>query len=64
NGFVTYRFKDYHKGGACGVKKLPVLTFIDRLVQHLPESTFGRFATMVCWRRRRGPVLWQRPVSF
>lgn len=38
NGYVTYRFKDYHKGGSNGVKTLPVLTFIDRLTQHLPEQ--------------------------
>lgn len=54
NGFVTYRFKDYHKGGACGVKKLPVLTFIDRLVQHLPERHFHqvRYYGMLAPTRR------------
>ena len=40
DGYVTFRFKDYHKGGALSFKKLPVLTFIDRLVQHLPETNF------------------------
>lgn len=40
DGYVTFRFKDYHQGGASAVKKLPVLTFIDRLVQHLPEERF------------------------
>jgi len=40
DGYVTYRFRDYHQGGACAVRKLPVLTFIDRLVQHLPEEHF------------------------
>jgi len=39
-GYVTSRFKDYHKGGAQGVKTLPVLVFIHRLVQHLPENHF------------------------
>jgi hypothetical protein len=41
-GYVTFRFKDYHRGGAFGVKKFPVLTFIDRLVQHLPERYFNQ----------------------
>jgi hypothetical protein len=51
NGYVTFRFKDYHRGGAHGYKTLPVLTFIDRLVQHLPERNFrqvryyGMFST-------------------
>lgn len=40
HGFVTFRFKDYHKGGARSFKKLPALVFIDRLVQHLPEKRF------------------------
>lgn len=40
HGHVTYRFKDYHRGGARRFKKLPVLVFIDRLVQHLPEKNF------------------------
>lgn len=40
DGYVTFRFKDYHQGGAHGVKKLPVLVFIDRLLQHLPEIQF------------------------
>ena len=40
DGYVTFRFKDYHQGGAHGYKALPVLTFIDRLVQHLPERNF------------------------
>ena len=39
-GHVTFRFKDYHRRGAQGFKKLPVLIFIDRLVQHLPERNF------------------------
>jgi hypothetical protein len=39
-GYVTFHFKDYHKGGARSFKKLPVLVFIDRLVQHLPEKKF------------------------
>jgi hypothetical protein len=39
-GYVTFRFKDYHQGGARCFKKLPVLVFIDRLVQHLPEQKF------------------------
>jgi len=40
DGYVTYRFKDYHKGGAQSFKKLPVLVFMDRLLQHLPEINF------------------------
>jgi len=40
HGFVSFQFKDYHKGGARSFKKLPVLVFIDRLVQHLPEKRF------------------------
>ena len=39
-GYVTFRFKDYHKGGTQGFKKLPVLVFLDRLLQHLPEKHF------------------------
>jgi hypothetical protein len=39
-GYVTYRFKDYHKGGVQSFKKLPVLVFMDRLLQHLPELHF------------------------
>jgi hypothetical protein len=39
-GHVTFRFKDYHRAGAQSFKKLPVLIFIDRLVQHLPERNF------------------------
>jgi hypothetical protein len=39
-GYVTFKFKDYHKGGAQSFKNLPVLVFIDRLVQHLPEHNF------------------------
>jgi hypothetical protein len=37
---VTYRFKDYHKGGVQSFKKLPVLVFMDQLLQHLPELHF------------------------
>ncbi len=40
DGYVTFRFKDYHKGGAQSFKKLPVLVFMDRLLQHLPEKNF------------------------
>jgi hypothetical protein len=40
NGYVTFQFKDYHRGGERAFAKLPVLTFIDRLVQHLPERNF------------------------
>jgi hypothetical protein len=39
-GYVTFRFKDYHRAGAPSFKKLPVLTFIDRLVQHIPDLHF------------------------
>jgi hypothetical protein len=39
-GYVTYRFKDYHKGGVQSFKKLPVRVFMDRLLQHLPETHF------------------------
>ena len=39
-GYVTFRFKDHHKGGAQSFKKLPVLVFMDRLLQHLPEANF------------------------
>ncbi len=39
-GHVTFRFKDYHQDRKIRVRKLPVLTFIDRLVQHLPEVGF------------------------
>jgi hypothetical protein len=39
-GYVTFVFKDYHQGGSPAVKSLPVMVFIDRLVQHLPERNF------------------------
>ena len=37
-GHVTFRYKDYYEGGKAAFKKLPVLEFIDRLVQHIPEK--------------------------
>ena len=37
---MTFHFKDYHKGGARSFKKLPVLVFVDRLIQYLPEKKF------------------------
>jgi hypothetical protein len=40
NGYVTFRFKDYHRAGAPAVKSLPVLVFMDRLFQHFPERNF------------------------
>jgi len=40
DGHVTFHFKDYRRGGSHSFKKLPVLVFIDRLVQHLPEKNF------------------------
>ena len=58
NRYVTFRFKDYHRGGAVGVKTLPVLVFMDRVFQHLPDANFrnvrqyGLFST-----RRRGTSL-------
>lgn len=58
NGVVTFRYKDYHRGGAVGVRSFPVLVFLDRLFQHLPEPQFrqvryyGIFAT-----RRKGTSL-------
>jgi len=56
-GYVTFHFKDYHADGARSYKKLPVLVFIDRLVQHLPNRNFrqvrhyGLFSTVT--RRRQ-----------
>jgi hypothetical protein len=52
-GRVGFLFKDYHKGGTRQFKSLPVLRFVDRLVQHIPERQFrqvryyGIFATAV-----------------
>jgi hypothetical protein len=52
-GSVTFRFKDYHKGGCRQVKVLPVLVFIDRMAQHIPPRYFhqvrsyGLFAAAV-----------------
>jgi hypothetical protein len=37
-GYVTFRFKDYHKARTQGFNKLPVPVFLDRLLQHLPEK--------------------------
>lgn len=51
--FVTFRYKDYYKDGKRSYMKLPVLDFIDRLVQHIPEMNarhfryYGIFATRV-----------------
>jgi len=39
-GYVSFLFKDYYKGGRYQCKKLPVLVFIDRVVQHLPPRYF------------------------
>jgi Putative transposase/Transposase zinc-binding domain len=53
HGYVSFLFKDYYKGGAYQCRKLPVLTFIHRLVQHLPQRYvhqvryYGLFATAV-----------------
>ena len=61
-GHVTFRFKDYHQDRKIRVRKLPVLTFIDRLVQHLPEVGFrqvrhyGLFSNLKRTKLlRRGP---------
>lgn len=40
HGYVTFQFKDYHRGGERTFSKQPVLAFMDRLVQHLPERNF------------------------
>lgn len=58
NGCVTFRYKDYHQGGAVGVKSFPVLVFLDKVFQHFPDAQFrqvrhyGLFST-----RRRGTAL-------
>lgn len=39
-GWVTFRYKDYYRGGATGVKSLPVLTFLDMVLQHFPDERF------------------------
>lgn len=58
NGVVTFRYKDYHRGGAAGVKSYPALVFLDKVFQHFPDERFrqvrhyGIFST-----RRRGTVL-------
>ena len=58
NGVVTFRFKDYHQGGAVGVKSFPVLVFLDKVFQHFPDARFrqvrhyGIFST-----RRRSTAL-------
>lgn len=50
---VTFRYKDYYRGGKPAWMKLPVLQFIDRLVQHIPEKNarhlryYGLFASRV-----------------
>jgi hypothetical protein len=40
NGSVSFLYKDHYKGGKNSYKNLPVLVFIDRLVQHLPPRYF------------------------
>jgi hypothetical protein len=63
-GFVTFRFKDYHRGGAQSFKKLPVLTFIDRLVQHLPERNFRqvRYYGLFSNAKRRKHLVMARQI--
>jgi hypothetical protein len=41
--YVTFRYKDYYQEGKWAWKKLPVLVFIDRLVQHIPEKGARHF---------------------
>lgn len=51
--YVTFRYKDYYNQGKPAWKKLPVLVFIDRLTQHIPEKgarhfrSYGLFAPRV-----------------
>lgn len=58
NNLVTFLYKDYHKGGAKGVKSFPALVFLDKVFQHFPEARsrqvrhYGIFST-----RRRGTAL-------
>jgi hypothetical protein len=39
-GWVTFRYKDYHQGGATAVKSLPALIFLDKVFQHFPDERF------------------------
>ncbi len=53
---VRFRFKDYAKGGKTAYKTLRVLTFLGRLIRHIPDKHFkmiryaGLFATR--WKAR------------
>ena len=38
--YVTFQYKDYYNEGKPAFKKFPVLLFIDRLVQHIPEKHY------------------------
>jgi hypothetical protein len=41
-GYVTFLYKDYRQGGRRRPKHLPVLRFIERLTQHIPEKGFHK----------------------
>ena len=51
--FVTFYYKDYRDNGKRKYMKLPVLVFLDRLFQHIPEKgarpflSYGLFASRV-----------------
>lgn len=57
---VRFAFKDYAQGGATGYMTLGVLTFIGRLVRHIPDKSFpmirhaGLFSNR--WKHRYLPM--------
>ncbi len=48
-GHVTFRFKDYHQDRKIRVRKLPVLTFIDRLELRADRRMVGLVDKSVTW---------------
>jgi hypothetical protein len=40
DGKVTYRYKDYYRGGATAIRTLPALEFLDTVFQHFPDERF------------------------
>jgi len=53
DGHVTYSYKDYYNEGRTAFMKLPVLTFIDRLTQHIPEKHFRQVRHYGMFSNRR-----------
>jgi hypothetical protein len=53
DGYVSYTYKDYYNGSRTAFMKLPVMTFIDRLTQHIPEKYFRQVRHYGMFSNRR-----------